>query len=124
MKMTIAATAVLIAAPAFAQDASGWDADGDGLVAPAEFAGGLTEMGAFEKVDADASGRVDATEWAPLEVVLPYARADLNQDGAVDAQEHAGVLFARYDADASGTLDATEVAALSAEMAPGGPLGG
>jgi hypothetical protein len=103
----------------------GWDVDGDGVLAPGEFADGLSQTAAFSALDADGDGTVTEAEYADgfAGTAYPWNEGwDLDGSGGLEAPEFAGGFFVTYDTNGSGLLESDEMAVIEADMASGGPL--
>jgi hypothetical protein len=99
---------------------SEWDADGDGLLNPGEFAAGFVPLGTYRRFDVDGSGGLDAMEWeAGLTELGEYANMDIDGNGAVDEIEYIALLFNRYDSDGSGRIAEDEMDAVEEDLTDG-----
>lgn len=118
---------LLVPAVAMADDtAKTMDANGDGMISPAEHAAGAKKM--FAGMDANGDGNVTAAEMDAYQASRPHKSGkhatmtsaekiraiDTNGDGRISAAEHeAGSqkMFARMDTNGDGHLTAAEMKA-------------
>ncbi|MBN8815225.1 MAG: EF-hand domain-containing protein [Sphingomonas sp.] len=126
-KYPLFVAAVMLAAPALAQDVMAADANHDGKITRAEFA--AARLANFNRLDRNGDGVVSQADTPTIARLRPQiqasfqqfiAMADLNHDGQVTRDELANApmpVFDRADVNHDGVIDASEMPAFRAALA-------
>ena len=125
-RLTAAAIAMMLAAPASAQMVMmSYDVDGDGQLTGAEYRNLFNDNFTVARFDTDNDGMLSMEEYeaafgpvtARLAEVNPEAETnfDINADGMIDEDELAEGVLSIYDADDSGFIDGDEFTVLTTD---------
>lgn len=114
LRSLILVGALTLAAPAFSDSSTPFDADNDGAVDLAEAQAAAGSV--FDKLDGNHDGTLDFKELRGRIGIKALAAADTDNDKTVSKDEYLAYvasLFKKADVDGEGTLDTKELNSLA-----------